>query len=66
MNLGLVALSENIFFQASLVTSESLSTTFTRPEAGEYTISVFRISLVEPEEVEPTVFQLQGRLTVAE
>ena len=66
MNLGLVALSENIFFQASLVTSESLSTTFTLPEAGEYTISVFRISLVEPEEVEPTVFQLQGRLTVAE
>ena len=66
MNLGLVALSENIFFQASLVTSESLSTTFTQPEAGEYTISVFRISQVEPEEVEPTVFQLQGRLTVAE
>ena len=66
MNLGLVALSENIFFQASLVTSESLSTNFTLPEAGEYTISVFRISLVEPEEVEPTVFQLQGRLTVAE
>ena len=61
MNLGLVALSENIFFQASLVTSESLSTTFTLPEAGEYTISVFRISLVEPE---PKVFQL--KVTTAE
>jgi hypothetical protein len=27
--------------------------------AGQYTIGVFRISLVEPEEVEPTVFQLK-------
>jgi hypothetical protein len=65
MNLGLVVLSENneVFFQASLVTSESLSTTFTLPTAGEYTIGVFRISLVEPEDVEPTVFQLRGSLT---
>jgi hypothetical protein len=61
MNLGLVVLSaENeVFFQASLVTSESLATTFTLPTAGEYTIGVFRISLVEPQEVEPPVFQLQ-------
>ena len=64
MNLGLVVLSENneVFFQASLVTSESLSTTFTLPTAGTYTIGVFRISLVEPDAVEPTVFQLQGAL----
>jgi hypothetical protein len=27
--------------------------------AGQYTIGVFRISLVEPAEVEPTVFQLK-------
>jgi hypothetical protein len=27
--------------------------------AGQYPIGVFRISLVEPEEVEPTVFQLK-------
>lgn len=60
MNLGLVVLSANneVFFQASLVTSEALSTQFTLPEAGQYTIGVFRISLVEPAEVEPTVFQL--------
>lgn len=43
---------------------------FTLP-AGQYTIGVFRISLVEPAavepaEVEPTVFQLQGSLVVAE
>lgn len=65
MNLGLVVLSANndVFFQASLVTSESLTTTFTLPEAGEYTIGVFRISLVEPDEIEPTVFQLLGGIT---
>lgn len=58
MNLGLVVLlAENeVFFQASLFTSESLSTTFTLPTAGEYTIGIFRISLVEPDMVEPTVF----------
>jgi hypothetical protein len=27
--------------------------------AGQYTIGVFRISLVEPDAVEPTVFQLK-------
>jgi len=59
MTLGLVVLSaENeVFFQASLVMSESLSTRFTLPTAGQYTIGVFRISLVEPAVVEPTVFQ---------
>jgi hypothetical protein len=64
MNLGLVVLSASneVFFQASLVTSESLSTRFTLPEAGQYTIGVFRISLVEPDEVEPTVFQLKGTI----
>ena len=64
MNLGLVVLSENneVFFQASLVTSASLATQFTLPDAGQYTIGVFRISLVEPAEVEPTVFQLKGTL----
>ncbi len=61
MNLGLVVLSaENeVFFQASLVTSASLATQFILPAAGQYTIGVFRISLVEPAAVEPTVFQLK-------
>ncbi len=61
MNLGLVVLSASneVFFQASLVTSEALSTRFTLPVAGQYPIGVFRISLVEPDEVEPTVFQLK-------
>ncbi len=66
MNLGLVMLSENneVFFQASLVTTASRSTTFTLPTAGVYTIGLFRISLVEPDEMEPTVFQL--KLTTAD
>ena len=65
MSLGLVVLSEEneVFFQASLVTSASLATTFMLSTAGTYTIGVFRISLVEPAEVEPTVFQLRGSLT---
>ena len=64
MNLGVVVLSENneVFFQASLVTSESLSTRFVLPEAGQYTIGVFRISLVEPVDVKPTAFQITGSL----
>jgi hypothetical protein len=54
MNLGLVVLSESnaVFFQASLVTSAALSTRFTLPAAGQYTIGVFRISLVEPAAVQ--------------
>jgi hypothetical protein len=68
MNLGLVVLSESneVFFQASAVTSEALSTRFTLPTAGKYTIGVFRISLVEPAKVEPTVFQVQGELSPAQ
>ncbi len=34
--------------------------TFTLPIAGGYTIGVFRISLVEPAVVAPTVFQIKG------
>jgi len=68
MNLGLVVLSENneVFFQASLVTSESLSTRFTLPKAGQYTIGIFRISLVEPAKAEPTLFQIKGVLNPTE
>ena len=67
MNLGLVVLSASneVFFQASLVTSEALSTRFTLPAAGQYTIGVFRISLVELAAVEPMVFQVTGSLNVA-
>jgi hypothetical protein len=68
MNLGLVVLSENneVLFQASLVTPKSLATTFTLPDTGQYTIGVFRISLVEPDAVAPTVFQLRGSVAATE
>ncbi|MEZ4737397.1 MAG: hypothetical protein R3E79_60750 [Caldilineaceae bacterium] len=39
---------------------------FTLPAAGQYTIGVFRISLVAPAKVEPSVFQVQGSLNPAE
>ena len=68
MNLGLVVLSENndVFFQASLVTSDSLTTQLTLPEAGEYTIGLFRISLVEPAEPKLTIFWISGDVTSEE
>ncbi len=64
MNLGLVVLSvtNKVVFQASLVTAESLATRFTLPEAGKYTIGVFRISLVNPAKPQPTAFQLLAKL----
>ena len=43
-----------------------LATQFTLPEAGEHLIGVFRIALVEPEEVEPTVFRLRGAVGTVE
>jgi len=64
LNLGLVVLSatNKVAFQASLVTSESLATRFTLPEAGKYTIGVFRINLVNPAKPQPTAFQLLAKL----
>lgn len=67
MNLGLVVLSaENeVFFQASLVTSSALATQFTLPAAGQYTIGVFRMGLVEPEAVAPMSFATPAVLPAA-
>jgi len=62
MNLGVVLAANELFFQATLVTAASLATRFTLPAAGQSTIGVFRISLVEPAAVEPTVFQLKGTI----
>jgi hypothetical protein len=64
LNLGLVVLSADnqVVFQASLVTSQTLSTRFTLPSDGQYTIGVFRIDLLPPAAPEPTAFQLQATL----
>ncbi len=62
LNLGLVVLSADnkVVFQASLVTSEMLTTRFMLPSAGQYTIGVFRIDLLPPENPEATAFQVQA------
>jgi hypothetical protein len=64
LNLGLVVLSANneVVFQASLVTSDSLSTRLALPSAGQYTIGVFRIDLLPPANPEATAFQITGTL----
>jgi hypothetical protein len=64
LNLGVVVLSANneVVFQASLVTSQSLSTRLTLPSAGQYTIGVFRIDLLPPAAPEATQFQITGTL----
>ncbi|MCZ7542523.1 MAG: PPC domain-containing protein [Anaerolineae bacterium] len=64
LNLGVAVVSADnkIVFQASLVTSETLSTVFTLPTAGEYTIGVFRIELLPPDEPAATEFQIQVTL----
>lgn len=64
LNLGLVVLSANneVVFQASLVTSQTLSTRFTLPAAGQYMIGVFRVDLLPPAAPEATAFQVQAAL----
>lgn len=64
LNLGLVVLSADnkVVFQASLVTSSELTTKFTLPTAGTYTIGIFRIDLLPPDAPEATAFQLTATL----
>jgi len=64
LNLGVVLLSgdNQVAFQASLVTSNTLSTELTIPASGEYTLGVFRIELIPPDAPENTTFTLTGSL----
>lgn len=64
LNLGLVVLSADnkVAFQASLVTSDTLSTHFRLPATGQYTVSVFRIDLLPPANPDATAFQIQAKL----
>lgn len=66
LNLGLVVLSADnrVVFQASLVTSSELTTKFTLPSTGQYTIGVFRIDLLPPTAPEATAFQVTATLTM--
>jgi len=62
LNLGLIVLSEGneLAFQASLITTTTLSTQFTLPSTGEYTAGVFRVDLLAPAVPEATAFQIQA------
>jgi len=64
LNVGIVVLSaENrVVFQASLVTSSALSSTFVLPSTGTYTVGVFRIDLMPPAQPEATAFQITATL----
>lgn len=64
LNLGLAVLSANneVVYQASLVTSQTMTTRFTLPSTGRYSIGVFRIDLLPPAAPEATAFQIQGVL----
>ncbi|MDX1992250.1 MAG: hypothetical protein SF029_07665, partial [bacterium] len=64
LNLGLVVLygDNTVVFQASLITSQTLSTRFILPETGTYTIGIFRIDLLPPDAPEATAFQIQATL----
>jgi len=63
-NLGLAVLSEKneVIFQASLVTSDMLTTTFTFPTAGTYTIGLFRVNLVTVANPQPTKIVINGKI----
>jgi len=64
VNLGLAVFSEKneVIFQASLVTSEALSTTLTFPAAGSYTIGLFRVNLLPVTVPASTKIELQGKI----
>lgn len=64
LNLGFAVLSSDnqVAFQASLVTSNVLSTQFNVPATGDYTIGVYPISLIPPDAPETTTFQISGTL----
>jgi hypothetical protein len=65
LNLGVVVLSADnkVVFQASLVTSTALTTTFTLPSDGQYTIGVFRVDLLPPDAPQPTAFQVTAKVS---
>lgn len=61
LNLALVLLdrTDHVVFQASLVTSESLTSRLTLPTGGEYTLAVSPIQLLPPPIPRTTTFRVQ-------
>jgi hypothetical protein len=64
LNLSFVVLTSDnqVLFQTNLVNLTELKTSLTIPNAGTYTIGVFRIDLLPPATPEATAFQIQGTL----
>ena len=64
LNLSFVVLSSDnqLLFQTNLVSLSELKTSLTLPNAGTYTIGIYRIDLVPPAAPEATAFQVQARL----
>lgn len=60
LNIGMVILSPDnqVVFQASLITSETLATRLTLPSNGQYIVGVFRVDITPPLVPEPTAFQV--------
>jgi hypothetical protein len=65
LNLGLVVLSSTnqVIYMAALVNAETMSSRFTLPDVGEYTIGVFKLDLLPPPIPENTSFQIQATLS---
>jgi hypothetical protein len=61
VNVGLVILApdNNVVFQASLISSETLNTRLILPTHGQYMIGIFRVDVNPPATPEPTAFQVQ-------
>ena len=64
LNLGLVVLSPDnkVFYQASLVNTDTMDARFTLTTQGLYTIGIFRIDLIPPDNPQETSFTIQGKL----
>ena len=62
LNLGLVLIHDQnqIVYQTSLVTAQIQNTAMTLPFDGEYTIAIFRMDLLPPDNPQATAFQIQA------
>lgn len=62
LNLGMVVISADnqIAYAAALVTSDAMSTRFSVPADGEYTIGFFRLDLIPPASPSATGFEISA------
>lgn len=62
LNLGIAVITSNnvVVFESSLMNARVLITQFTLPVTGDYTIGVYRSSLLQPTDAQATSFQITG------